>query len=210
MYAYFDYSTNISFTLNLVSAIVSQLIDTFMRYIFALELERWLMKMCFTLGLLLLQEHSSVLLWKQELMAFWILQEDPFVTQVKVFSMPSSDSFSPCEVLRYPNYETLLDSQQYTTLQTSIVQILSYQIWKFHLTTDKVFTSASLKGTYKESYQASSYRLLMTETISLNLVKWFMPIDACFTNRSWSTETISIAQLWNLHLWVFLNSSAEI
>lgn len=40
MYAYFDYPTNISFTLNLVSAIVSQLIDTFMRYIFALELER--------------------------------------------------------------------------------------------------------------------------------------------------------------------------
>lgn len=129
------------------------------------------MKMCFTRGLLLLQEHSSVLLWKQELMAFWILQEDHFVTQVKVFSMPLSDSFSPCKVLRYPNYETLL-AQQYTTLQTSIEQFLSYQIWKFHLTTGKVFTLASLKGTYKESCQASSYRLLMTDTINLNLVMY--------------------------------------
>lgn len=43
------------------------------------------MKMFYTLELLLLHEHSSVLLSRQELMVFWILQGDLSVTPVKVF-----------------------------------------------------------------------------------------------------------------------------
>lgn len=64
--------------------------------------------------------------------------------------------------------------QQYTTWQRSIGRILSYQIWKSHITAGKVFTLAYLRRTYRENFPASLSRLMKNILIfSKKLLGWF-------------------------------------